>query len=124
VCEKKYVFDLKKEDGTPLDAAAACPPRSGDALWTAVQAKQSADDAAYKVEVAAISDREAKAAAALQAEADAKAAAKARGEAMGNFVGGLFGGQPAPADPVAVTDGPAPAPAGGAPVPLPAPTGT
>ena len=28
VCEKKYVFDLKREDGTPLDAAAACPPRS------------------------------------------------------------------------------------------------
>jgi murein L,D-transpeptidase YafK len=125
VCEKKYVFDLKKEDGTPLDAAAACPPRSGDALWTAVQAKQSADDAAYKVEVAAISDREAKAAAALQAEADAKAAAKARGEAMGNFVGGLFGGgQPAPAETPA--QAPAPAPAGdtAAPVPLPSPKGT
>ena len=124
VCEKKYVFDLKNADGTPLDATAACPARSGDVLLTALQAKQASDDAAYKVEVAAISSREAKSAADAQAEADAKAAAKARGEAMGNFVGGLFGGQPAPADPVAVTDGPAPAPAGGAPVPLPAPTGT
>jgi murein L,D-transpeptidase YafK len=122
VCEKKYVFDLKREDGTPLDAAAACPPRSGDPLWTAVRARQAADDAQYKIEVAAISDREAKAAAAIQAEADAKAAAKARGEAMGNFVGGLFGGgQPAPADPA-----PAPAPTGttAPPVPLPAPAGT
>jgi murein L,D-transpeptidase YafK len=122
VCEKKYVFDLKTADGTPLDAAAACPPRSGDVLLTALEAKQAADEAAYSVEVAAISEREAKSAAAAQAEADAKAAAKARGEAMGNFMGGLFGGEPAPA-----AQPPAPAPTGGttaAPVPLPAPTGT
>jgi murein L,D-transpeptidase YafK len=125
VCEKKYVFDLKREDGSPLDAAAACPPRSNDALWTAVQARQTADDAAYKVEVAAISDRETKAAAALQAEADAKAAAKARGEAVGNFVGGLFGGgQPAPVETPPETPPKPPAPGGPAPVPLPAPKGT
>jgi murein L,D-transpeptidase YafK len=123
VCEKKYVFDLKNEDGTPLDAAAACPVRNGDALLTALQAKQASDDAAYKVEVAAISDRQAKSAAEQQAEADAKAAAKARGEAMGNFVGGLFGGgQPAPAEPPAQT--PAPSGSTAAPVPLPAPAGT
>ena len=120
VCEKKYVFDLKREDGTPLEAAAACPPRSNDALLTALQARQAADEEAYKVEVAAISDREAKKAAAIQAEADAKAAAKARGEAMGSFVSGLFGGQPAPAE----TPAEAPASGGPAPVPLPAPKGT
>jgi murein L,D-transpeptidase YafK len=121
VCEKKYVFDLKREDGTPLDAAAACPPRSNDALLTALQAKQAADDAVFRTEVAAISDREAKAAAAAQAEADAKAAAKARGEAVGNFVGGLFGGgQPAPAETPAET----PAANTAAPVPAPAPKGT
>lgn len=125
VCEKKYVFDLKREDGTPLDAAAACPPRGNDSLLTALQAKQSADDAAYKIEVAAIGTREAKAAATAQAEADAKAAAKARGEAMGNFVGGLFGGgQPAPAATPAETPAAAPVPAGPAPVPAPAPKGT
>jgi murein L,D-transpeptidase YafK len=121
VCEKKYVFDLKNEDGTPLDAVAACPARSGDVLLTALEAKQSADDAAYRIEVAAISEREAKSAAELQAEADTKAAAKARGEAMGSFVGGLFGGEPA-----AAAQTPAPAATGGttaAPVPLPAPKG-
>jgi murein L,D-transpeptidase YafK len=122
VCEKKYVFDLQGPDGMPLDAVAACPARSGDVLLTALQAKQAADDAAYKIEVAAISEREAKSAADAQAEADAKAAAKARGEAMGTFVGGLFGGEPAPA-----AQTPAPAPPGDtttAPVPLPAPKGT
>jgi murein L,D-transpeptidase YafK len=119
VCEKKYVFDLKREDGTPLDAAGACPPRANDALLTALEAKQAADDAAFKIEVAAISEREAKKAAAAQAEADAKAAAKARGEAMGNFVGGLFGGgEPAPSGSSPAT------PAEPAPVPLPAPKGT
>ena len=122
VCEKKYVFDLKREDGTPLDAVAACPPRSNDALWTAIQNKQAADDATFRIEVAAISEREAKAAAAAQAEADAKAAAKARGEAMGNFVGGLFGGgqQPPAATPAETPAAPTPAP----PVPAPVPKGT
>ena len=123
VCEKKYVFDLKREDGTPLEAAAACPPRGNDALLTALVARQAADDAAYKIEVAAIGDREAKAAASAQAEADAKAAAKARGEAMGNFVGGLFGGSqpaPAPVETPAATVAPPP----GAPAPAPAPKGT
>ncbi len=118
VCEKKYVFDLKREDGTPLDAAAACPARSGDVLLTALEAKQAADNAQYKIEVAAIGDREAKSAAQLKAEADAKAAAKARGEAVGGFVSGLLGGQPVV---------PTPAPTGGtttAPMPLPSPKGT
>ena len=119
VCEKKYVFELKREDGTPLDAAAACPARSGDALWTALQAKQAADDAQYKIEVASITDREAKLAAEAQAELDAKAAAKARGEAVGGFVSGLLGGQPAPAAPTPAPTGPVVAP-----VPLPAPKGT
>jgi murein L,D-transpeptidase YafK len=119
VCEKKYVFELKREDGMPLDAAAACPARSGDALWTALQAKQAADDAQYKIEVASLTDREAKLAAEAQAEADAKAAAKARGEALGNFVGGLFGGKPAPAAATPAPSGPV-----AAPVPLPAPKGT
>src|SRR5690606_21266615 len=110
---------LKREDGTPLDAAGACPPRTNDALLTALEAKQAADDAAFKIEVAAISEREAKKAATAQAEADAKADAKARGEAMGNFVGGQFGdGEQAPSGSSPAT------PAEPAPVPLPAPKGT
>ncbi|MEO7221699.1 MAG: murein L,D-transpeptidase family protein [Devosia sp.] len=119
VCEKKYVFDLKREDGTPLDAVATCPTRNGDVLFTALQAKQAADDAQYKIEIASITDREARLAAEAKAEADAKAAAKARGEAVGGFVSGLLGGQPAPAAPT-------PAPTGGttAPMPLPPPKGT
>jgi murein L,D-transpeptidase YafK len=121
VCEKKYVFDLKREDGTPLDATASCPARGSDPLLTALQAKQAADQAEYNAQVAMLGDKQAKAAAAAQAEADAKAAAKARGEAVGGFVAGLFGGgQPAPADPAPA----APPPAGGAPTPLPAPKGT
>jgi murein L,D-transpeptidase YafK len=121
VCEKKYVFELKNPDGTPLDAAATCPAPGGDPLLTAVQAKQSADDAQYRIEVAALGDKDARAAAEAKAEADAKAAAKARGAAIGGFVSGLVGGEPAPVvpDPAAVSDGPAPAP-----VPLPAPKGT
>jgi murein L,D-transpeptidase YafK len=120
VCEKKYVFELKREDGTPLDAVATCPPRTGDPLQTALAARQAADNEQYRIEVAAISGREAKIAADAQAEADAKAAAKARGEAMGNFVGGLFGGgQPAPAQAT-----PTPRGSTGAPVPLPAPKGS
>lgn len=128
VCEKKYVFDLKREDGMPLEAAAACPARGNDPLLAALQARQATDDAAYKVAVAAASDREIKAAAAAQAEADAKAAAKARGEAMGSFVSGLFGGgqsapaeaapaQPAPATPAKPASPPA------APMPMPAKSG-
>jgi murein L,D-transpeptidase YafK len=121
VCEKKYVFDLKQEDGQPLDAVAACPARSGDVLLTALQAKQAADDAQYKIELAAIGDRDAKAAAVKQAELDEKAAAKARGEAVGGFISGLFGGD-APADAPPAT--PAAPPAAGAPTPAPPPRGT
>jgi murein L,D-transpeptidase YafK len=121
VCEKKYVFELKNEDGSALDAVAACPARGSDPLLTALMAKQAADDAQYRIEVAAISDREAKAAAAAQADADAKTAAKARGDAVGGFFSGMFGGQPAP-------DAPATTPAAGppkpAPKPFPAPKGT
>ncbi|HEY4199643.1 MAG TPA: murein L,D-transpeptidase family protein, partial [Devosiaceae bacterium] len=76
VCEKKYVFDLTP-DATALDAAGACPARQGDTLEASLQSKESADNAQYKIEVAAIGDRAAKAAAADQAEADKEAAAKA-----------------------------------------------
>jgi murein L,D-transpeptidase YafK len=122
VCEKKYVFDLKREDEQPLDAVAACPPRGNDPLLAALAAKQAADDAVYQTEVAAISDRELKKAADAQAEADAKAAAKARGEAVGGFVSGLFGGgqQTATTTP-APTQTTTPTPA---PTPMPAPKGT
>ena len=120
VCEKKYVFDLKREDETPLDAAAACPVRVNDPLLTALSAKQAADSQQYQIEVAAISDRQAKAAAAAEAEAAAKAAAKARGEAMGGLVSGLFGGQAAAAEAAPAE----PAPAIVAPKPLPRPKGT
>ena len=117
VCEKKYVFDLKPADGTPLDAAAACPARSSDALWTALTAKQAADDAAYRTEVAAIAARDAKSEAERQAEADAEAAARARGKAIGGFLSGIVGGgdaqtpEPAPSTPVEVAPMPLPAPA-------------
>jgi hypothetical protein len=117
VCEKKYVFDLKREDGQPLEAVAACPARGNDPLLASLSAKQAADDKIYQTEVAALGNREAAKLAAAQAEADAKAAAKARGEAIGGAVSGLFGGgqqavaQPAPA--------PAPAPSSGSAPPLP-----
>ncbi|MBI4923691.1 MAG: murein L,D-transpeptidase [Devosia nanyangense] len=116
VCEKKYVFDLKSPDGTPLDPVATCPARSGDTLLAAVTAKAAADDAQYRIEVAAIADRDAKAAAKKQAEADAEAAAKARGQAVGGFISGLFGGgsaqasEPPASDPVKIAPTPFPAP--------------
>ena len=116
VCDKKYVFDLTK-DGQPLDAAAACPARQGDTLQAAVQSKEAADDAQYKIEVAAINDRDAKSAAEHQAELDKTAAAKARGQAIGGFISGMVGGGTAPAPaaattPVAPPPTPAPAPKG------------
>ena len=121
VCEKKYVFDLKREDDQPLDAVAACPPRGNDPLLAALIAKQAADDKLYQAEIAAIGNREAAKLAAAKAEADVKAAAKARGEAIGGAVTGLFGGgQQAAA--------PAPAPAESSdsapPVPMAAPKGS
>lgn len=119
VCEKKYVFDLKSADGTPLDAAAACPARGSDPLLTALQAKQSADNAQYQIEVAALNNRQAQDAAKVQAEADAKAAAKARGEAVGGFFSGMFGGGQQPAPPAQTATTPPP-PASGVPKPLPA----
>jgi len=122
VCEKKYVFELKREDGQPLDAATACPARGDDPVLTALQARQAADDSQYKIEVAAINDRDAKTAAAKAAEEAEKAAAKARGQAVGGFVSGLFGGgktetaatpapEPAKTQPTAPTAAPVPAPA-------------
>jgi len=117
VCEKKYVFDLKPAGGTPLDAAAACPARTGDNLLAALSARQAADDAQFKTLVAANDSRLAKTEAEKQAEADAEAAAKARGQAIGGFFSGLFGGgsaQAAPAAPAGSTDVVAP-------VPMPAP---
>lgn len=116
VCEKKYVFDLKSPDGTPLDAVAACPAPSGDTLLAAVTAREAADDAQYRIEVAAIADRDAKAAALKQAGVDAEAAAKARGQAVGGFISGLFGGGSAQA-----SEPPASEPVKIAPTPLPAP---
>lgn len=116
VCEKKYVFELKGPNGAALDASASCPARGSDPLLTALQARQAADSAEYKLEVAAIEARQSKTAEALAAEEAAKAAAKARGEAMGGFFGGLFGGGQPTAD--------AGAPAGPAPTPAPAPKGS
>jgi murein L,D-transpeptidase YafK len=99
VCEKKYVFDLNPPGGAALDPQAACPARGSDPLLAALNAKESADNAQYKVEVAAINDRDARVAADAQAKADAEAAAKARGSAIGGFFSGLFGGQPAATPP-------------------------
>jgi len=120
VCEKKYVFDLKRADGQPLEAAAACPARGDDPLLAALQARQAADNQVYETQVASIADRAQKTAAAAEADAAAKAAAKARGEAVGGFVSGIFGGG-APATAPDPAPGPAAVPA---PAPLPAPKGT
>ncbi|WP_417307712.1 L,D-transpeptidase family protein [Devosia sp.] len=89
VCEKQYVFGVS---GGGLDAAASCPS-GAKVLPASVAARQQADDAAFKTELAAINDRAAKQAAEEQAAADAKESAKARGEAIGSFFGGLFGGE-------------------------------
>lgn len=117
VCEKKYVFDLTT-GGTPLDATAACPAREGDTLLASLQTREQADDAQFKVEVAAITDRNAKQNAAdQQAEAE-KEAVKARSQAVGGFFSGVFGGGSAGAN--------APGQSGTAvvaPVPMPAPKG-
>ncbi len=113
VCEKKYVFDLKNADGTPLDAASACPARLNDPLVAALSAKEAADEAAITAEATAIAAKKAKEAAEIQKAADAQAAAKARGEAIGGFVNGIFGGATPPADAGVVTPdlvAPTPAP--------------
>lgn len=118
VCEKKYVFDLKSADGTPLDPQASCPVRGADALLASLTAKEAADDAQFKLLAQQMADRKAKDAASEQAAADAKAAAKARGKAIGSFFSGVLGGgdaqtaQPATGDSTVV-----------APTPMPAPTG-
>ena len=93
VCEKRYVFGPTRETAQALEAAGTCPaPSASDTMIAALTKKQADDDAAVKIEVAAL---EAKAAA--EAEAAAKEAArqaelKARGDALGNFVGSIFGG--------------------------------
>jgi murein L,D-transpeptidase YafK len=117
VCEKKYVFDLKSADGTPLDPQAVCPARGADVLLASLSAKEAADDAQFKTLAQQMADRKAKEAATQQAAADEKAAAKARGEAIGNFFSGMMGGGDAQA---------APATSGStvvAPQPMPAPKG-
>ena len=117
VCDKKYVFDLTN-DGKPLDATAACPARQGDTLQASLQAKEQADDAQFKTEVAAINARDAKTAATDQQQQDEQTAVKARGEAVGGFFSGVFGGGSAGAN--------APGQSGTAkvaPVPMPAPKG-
>ncbi|HEX4298633.1 MAG TPA: murein L,D-transpeptidase family protein [Devosia sp.] len=117
VCDKKYVFDLKATDGSPLDPQAACPARGDDPLAASLAAKEAADDSQFKVQVATLDANTAKVTATVQAAADSDAAAKARGNAIGGFFSGLFGGGNAQAA--------TPAPATGstvvAPVPYPAP---
>ena len=116
VCEKKYVFELKSADGTPLEPQAACPARGPDVLLAALSAKEAADDAQFKTLAQQIADRNAKTAAEQQADAAAKAAAKARGRAIGGFMSGLFGGgsaqgaQPASSSSTVVAPTPMPAP--------------
>ena len=117
VCEKKYVFDLTT-DSTPLDASATCPARQGDSLLAALQTKEQADDAQFKVEVAAITDRQSKQTAADQQAEAAKQAGQARGQAIGGFFSGVFGGGSAGTN--------APGQSGNAtvaPVPMPSPKG-
>ena len=91
VCEKRYVFDRRREQG--LDAAGPCPPvPDTDTLHAAVAKKKAADDAAMRTEVAALAASKAKAIAEAEKVAAAQAEAKARGEAIGSFIGGIFGG--------------------------------
>ena len=92
VCNREYVFDVPRAGTAVLDAVAACPAGVGESTMTAaLQQKQAADEAAVAIEVAALADKEARAAAEAEKAAAALAAAKARGEAIGSFVGGLFG---------------------------------
>jgi len=107
VCNKEYVFGIPA--GTTMEATAACPAVVAQSIPDAVKAKMAADDAAFAVEVAALTARDAKAAAEAQKAADAEAAAKARGEAIGSFFGGLFGGGQPPQTVTADPDAPVPA---------------
>jgi murein L,D-transpeptidase YafK len=98
VCNREYVFDVPSGVGV-LNASEACPAEIGQRTMTAaLQAKQSADQAAIQVELANLAKKEAEAAKRAEEEklaaekaAAAAAEAKARGEAIGSFVGGLFG---------------------------------
>ncbi len=93
VCEKRYVFDVRREGAQVLEAAGACPAISeSDTMIAALSTKQAADRAAMETEIAALADKEAKAQAEAERKAAEEAALKARGEAIGSFVGGLFGG--------------------------------
>ena len=94
VCEKRYVFDVRREGAQVLEAASACPADAGgsEMVVAALQKKQAADAAAMQTEIAALAAKEAKAKADAEKKAAEEAALKARGEAIGNFVGGLFGG--------------------------------
>ena len=93
VCEKRYVFDARREGTQVLDAAGACPAVSeGDTMVAALARKQAADAAVMKTEIASLADKEARAKAEAEKKAAEEAALKARGEAIGDFVGGIFGG--------------------------------
>lgn len=93
VCEKRYVFDVRREGAQVLEASGACPAVSGsDTMVAALAKKQAADAAAMDAEIASLKDKEARAKAEAEKKAADEAAAKARGEAIGSFVGGLFGG--------------------------------
>jgi murein L,D-transpeptidase YafK len=94
VCEKRYLFDVPRQGAQVLEAAGACPaaPAGSDVLVAALQQKQAADAMAMQAEIEALAAKEAKAKADAEKKAAEEAALKARGEAIGSFVGGLFGG--------------------------------
>ena len=91
VCEKRYVFDRRRE--ASLDATGACPPvPDSDLLYQAVTKKAADDDAAMRTAVAAVEAKRLKELEAAEKAAAERAALEARGEAIGGFIGGLFGG--------------------------------
>ena len=93
VCNKQYVFDLRRSGTEVLNAVDACPPvSSDDTMIAALAKKQAADDAAMAAEVAALEAENARAADEAAKRAAEEAALKARGEAIGSFVSGIFGG--------------------------------
>ena len=112
VCGRKYVFNAVAKSGQPLDAVSACPVLETDETLTArLLEKQVADEQQISVEVAALTVKREKEAAAADAKAKEDAALKARGEAIGNFVGGILGNPEVvgvPTDPSVVAPVPRP----------------
>ncbi len=104
VCNKEYVFDVRAASGQPLDAEASCPTLNRDAsLEARVDARQSADRAAFEMAVASIQTSELQRQTEAQREADKAVALAQRsevvnqagnnlGDAIGGFFGGIFGG--------------------------------